>query len=403
MLVVYLALELDAKGFAISGILAAPRLAGVLRLGVPALIARLAPSGFGRKGICLTAYLLSSITLVLVPFAAIGAGQFDQDWGIGALIGAWSLYHLLEYTGTVSLWSWLGDLYPARGRSIILGHRERWLVMGRLVGLGISFALASLWILLMPDEEQWIPLAASASLGAILLTIAVIPLVFLPALASHQSAAPQTPWRTILKAFTERPYRRLMTYSCWFGIANGITSTVQSLYTGKVLGISYPTMLCIQSGMRGGQSAIAPWCGRMIAKHGAKRVMLPAQLLVSTGPLFFWLSTPEAIWWIVGAYLVWIAYAGINVGLDTLKLNLADPKNNGPYVALYHSMSDLANAVTTLLGGWVYDVVNRDGVNTMTFYATLFLLGWFARSLSVIWIARLDENRLEQDRCETPG
>ena len=41
LLVIYLAADLGAKGLAVSMILAAPRFAGVLRLGVPALMARL--------------------------------------------------------------------------------------------------------------------------------------------------------------------------------------------------------------------------------------------------------------------------------------------------------------------------------------------------------------------------
>src|SRR5687767_12784877 len=66
LLVVYLATELGAKGLAISFILAAPRFAGLFRLGVPSLIARLR----ARKTVCIAAYIESSLILCLVPLAA---------------------------------------------------------------------------------------------------------------------------------------------------------------------------------------------------------------------------------------------------------------------------------------------------------------------------------------------
>ncbi|HVT29113.1 MAG TPA: hypothetical protein VHE81_13950, partial [Lacipirellulaceae bacterium] len=67
LLVIYLAADLGAKGLAISLILAAPRFAGVLRLGVPALMARLR----ARKAICISAYVISSVVLCGVPAVAV--------------------------------------------------------------------------------------------------------------------------------------------------------------------------------------------------------------------------------------------------------------------------------------------------------------------------------------------
>ncbi len=393
-LVIYLASDLGAQGLAISLILASPRLAGVLRLGVPALVAWLAPSGFGRKGICIATYIASGMSLVFVPFASVGAGQFDQRWGIATLVASWGIYHLLEFTATVTLWSWIGDIYPTKIRSQLLGHRERWLVIGRIIGLTFSILLATLWAWLLPDAARWIPLAASASLGAIFLILAVIPLVVMPAMASAPSATPKNPWRTIVQAFSERPYRRLLAYLSWFGVANGLTMTAQSLFTIRVLNFRYEETSCLRIGMRVGQSMLAPWCGRFVASQGARRLLIPCQMLVALGPLFFLIASPEQRWWLAGAYVVWIAYAGINVGLDSLKLGLADPDNNGPFVAVYHSVSDLSNAVSTIIGGIIYDALSRDNLDqVLTLYAWLFFIGWVVRSLSVIWINRLLDHR----------
>src|SRR5882672_10247738 len=66
LLVIYLASDLGASGLSLSLILAAPRFAGLLRLGVPALMARFR----ARKAVCIAAYMTSSIILCGVPAIA---------------------------------------------------------------------------------------------------------------------------------------------------------------------------------------------------------------------------------------------------------------------------------------------------------------------------------------------
>ena len=114
LLVIYLASDLGASGLAISLILAAPRFAGLLRLGAPALMARVR----ARKLVCTLAYLLSSVILCAVPAVAVFEKRIDPQVAIAIFVAGWCLYHVTEYVGTVALWSWLGDLTPpdARGR-----------------------------------------------------------------------------------------------------------------------------------------------------------------------------------------------------------------------------------------------------------------------------------------------
>jgi hypothetical protein len=73
LLVIYLASDLGASGLSLSLILAAPRFAGLLRLGVPALMAGLR----ARKTTCITAYTISSIILWSVPVVAGLHGRID--------------------------------------------------------------------------------------------------------------------------------------------------------------------------------------------------------------------------------------------------------------------------------------------------------------------------------------
>jgi hypothetical protein len=100
-LVVYLALDLHAEGhgLAIAWILAAPHLVGLLRLGAPAIIGRLA----GRKAICLGCYVLSALTLLLMLKLAAPGYLAAEIASLRALVVLWCVGCLLQYLGTVAL------------------------------------------------------------------------------------------------------------------------------------------------------------------------------------------------------------------------------------------------------------------------------------------------------------
>jgi len=60
--------------------------------------------------------------------------------------------------------------------------------------------------------------------------------------------------------------------------------------------------------------------------------------------LFYFLSTPQQPWWFIGASLLWIAYAGLNVGLPNLMLKLSrDPDRRVRYDAVYYGLSTVRN------------------------------------------------------------
>ena len=119
----------------------------MLRLVVPSLLARIGH----RKAFCIASYVASAIALCAVPLVAMPKMVPGSMATILTLVCAWCLYQLLEYAGTVALWSWIGDFTPRRIRGRFCGRRERWLVNGRIAGIAFSVALASLWHRIMPE------------------------------------------------------------------------------------------------------------------------------------------------------------------------------------------------------------------------------------------------------------
>jgi MFS family permease len=384
-LVVYLALSVGARSFQSALIYAAPSLVGVLRLAVPTILARLR----NRKAFCIGAYAASVVVLSLVPLAAVllPIGTHAPL----AVVSAWCIYHLFEYCGTVALWSWIGDLVPRRIRGRFCGQRERWLTGGRIAGIAFTVALTSVWSWLVPDGPRVHPLAVSAAGGVVFMLLAIVPLVFMPGVEYLPSAVPRTPWRAIVRAMSQRPYRQLVLYSCGLSLVNGITQAAQGTYPPRILKISYQGIQTITATMRAGQMAIAPTMGRWCDAFGSRPVMIVSQLVVATGPLFLFLATRERWWWLVGAYIAWIAYAGLNVGLDNLKLKLAPADNNVPYLAAYYTVSDVVFGTSALLAGWVFDRLEDRGFVILSIYAGTFLVGWLGRTLVVALLAPIEE------------
>ena len=185
-LVIYLAKELHAErlGLGISLIVAAPQIAGLLRLGAPALMDRLGD----RKRFCIATFLLGALLLLALPWVCAPGRLPSPGWSLAALILLWCLYHLLQYLGTVALWSWLADVaaVPIRGR--FLGRRERWLVAGQAAA-----AIAAGWFVwhvtqTYPKLPAWIPYGMMAGLGAGFMIASLVPLLLMPSRRSVRAA-----------------------------------------------------------------------------------------------------------------------------------------------------------------------------------------------------------------------
>lgn len=387
-LVVYLALDLGAKGRDISLILAAPQLVGVLRWWVAPLIGRIVE----RKRFCLASYLGSVLLLLTLPILSAPGVLPSPRWSLAALVAIWCTYHLLEYLGTVALWSWLADMAPGRIRGRFLGRREAWMQAGRIVSMLLAGTFAYQWRAGHPDAARWIGYAVPAAVGALMMLVAIVPLGLAPALASESAAATG---RWTAPVF-DRRFRRLLLFGCWFSFFNGVTQSAQNIYPARVLGFALLSMLLLRTGMRLGQLASAPWFGRLADQVGYRPVMVAVQIAVATGPLFFLAATPESPWWMVGAFVVWSAYAGLNVCLPGLMLKLAPGTDNAPHIAFYYAVTGVFYAVSTVLGGVLFDALAawgtvRLGSLELDHYDLLFLFGWIMRTAAVVLLLRIVE------------
>lgn len=396
-LVVYLALELGAGriGLGISLILAARHIVGLLRLGAPAMIGRLAD----RKRFCLGAYLLSTLVLLGLPVLAAPGCLASPGDSLAALIVLWCLYHLLQYLATIALWSWLADLVPLRIRGRFLGRRERWMVTGQAAAMLACGLFTWWWKETFPRPLWWIGYAIPAGLGACLMIEALLPLMAVPRAVTSRIVRTGATLRSMWAPFSDPRFLRLVLFGCWFSFFNGVTQSAQNIYPVQVLGISLFLMLGLQTGMRCGQLSVSPYAGKLADRVGNRPVMMGSLLLVASGPLFFLLATPQQWWWFVGAWVVWIAYAGLNVCLPNLMLKLSAAESNTPYIATYYAVTGLCYAASTIAGGALLDWFQSEqfglfgGAVVLDFYQYSFLFGWITRSLGVLVLLLVIEDR----------
>jgi Na+/melibiose symporter-like transporter len=396
-LVYYLAQELGASGAALSLLIAAPSLIGLLRLATPALIG---PLG-GVKATCLKTSLVSYLLLTIgLPVVTL-AGFVSRPATLTALIVLICVHQLLEYVGSVALWSWLGALVPQRVRGRYFARRNLWQLAFLTPTLLMSGLLIDSWKRAHRGEPDQIlaGYVLPATLGGLFLLASLAPLWRLPDVASarRRGGALRRAVLAMLMPIFDARFRRLLIYRGWFSFFNGITQAAQNVFVYRVLKMEVLPMQQLQLGMRVGQMALSPAVGRASDRYGNRPVLELSQLLVAAGLLFYAMATPAAWWWIVGAWALWSAYVGINVCLNNLMLRLAPAKENAGYIALCEATGGLAFGLSTIAGGVLLDQLQARGATlalgplTLDHFAILFVSGAILRAAGVIWLSRVRE------------
>jgi len=162
-------------GTVIAWIVAAPRIAGILRLAVPWLINR-----FGsRKWFTILAFTLSPLVLLGIPLGLSPLiHHAPLETVLGLLVMIWCIYHLIEYFGTTALWAMIGDLIPHEKRGRFLGIREAMMILGQTLGFLATGLYAYFVIDALPKTvPRWEGYLLPTYFGIACLLFAVIPLL----------------------------------------------------------------------------------------------------------------------------------------------------------------------------------------------------------------------------------
>ena len=408
-LLYYLALDLGAAGLELSLILAMPALVGVLRLTTPAFV-RLCG---GAKPVCLGMSLVSYVLLWVWIADVPAPGESADREMLAALIAIVCVHQLLEYIAHAALYAWLADLVPLRVRGRFFGRRNMWQLATLIPTSLCGGYFAQWWSKSYADSDPatkllgyTIPIAC----GATMLLLSLIPLWLMPGTTVRQtspSTSMQTTrgkfncWHAAVQPFTDRRFLPLLVYRGWFSLSNGVTQAAQNIFPRAVLGLGVGDMAILRTAMQCGQLSISPTVGRWVDRFGNRPVLQGSQALVAASLVFFLLASDHSTvtrWLILGAFILWSAYAGINVGLYNLMLKLP-PKNieRSGYVACHEATGSITYAISTVAGGHLLDVLRAtpSHLHALPFwlspFAALFLLGFVMRLFGIALLARIDE------------
>jgi MFS family permease len=165
------------------------------------------------------------------------------------------------------------------------------------------------------------------------------------------------------------------------------------------LGLGIVSLQWMRITMRGGQMCVAGWAGPFSDRFGNRPMMILCQAVVASSMGFFLLATPRHPLWLFGAFIAWSFYAGLNIGLPNLMLRLSpegQQQDNSGYISLYFATSGACYAASSVLGGWLFDLLKTEGSfwigpYLVTHYQILFAAGLFVRSLALVWLLLLIE------------
>ena len=401
-LITYLAGVYNAKGLALSLILAAPYLVGVLRLGTPLWIERVG----NRKYLAICAFLLSTLFLVLLACLTPSGVLPNPALSLVSLVLLWTIYHVLEYVGVVALWAWIGNIVPGRVRGRFIGRREALLNAFQVAAMIVSGWGNLRWKEYCNEigtpEHIWYGYSVSAALGALLMSAAVWPLFQADDRNVRNLRATNSPsigLREILAPFCDRNFRRFLVYGIWFSFSNGIANLPILIYRMYVLKISYGLHLLLDGTSQGVQSLIMPGCGRALDRWGGVPVLTVCQILVALALVFYLLASPSHWWWVIGAYVLWVAYAGINTAMPKLMLSFSTPEHHAAYSAAWFATLHMAYGITIILGGLLFDFSKDVAAKMfppewqMDHFKVIFALGLILRISAAFWAARIREPR----------
>lgn len=393
-LVNYLARDLGARGAALGILLAAPNLAGVLRLIAPTFIRR---AGTARRG-CLQFNAASYLLIAALPILAAAAPRLSRPTVLMAMIGLLFAHQMLEYLGTVALWTWWHDLVPRpiRGRYFACRQRVQ-------LAVGVPTLLAGGYLAdLLREQYRGDPdrlllaYALPTGVGALALLTSLVPLAMMPPTRVYAPTSGYWDWRSMIAPFTDSRFFRVLAFRGWFSLANGVSQTVQNVVFPKdVLQMGVGPMSAMRVGMQIGQFAGSGPVGRFSDRFGNRPAIVLAQCCVSASLVFYLLATPRWPWLLAGAWVLFAFYVAHNICLPNLVLKLAEPEAVSGYVAASEAIASLFHALSTVGGGLLFDWLERTSPlpEGEPYRSCLIVLavGLLMRSLAVPLAATIDE------------
>ena len=386
-LIVFLFFQLVEGDFAwrstvTAALLAAPQIFGFVRTVAPKLLARIRLPLPWQAGLF---YTFSGLFILFVPGLTILKGEVPVGWLVFLLVGLWSTHHLNEYIGNIALDTWIGRLIGDREqRGRYYGRRQRYALIGAIVASGLSF-----WVKGFFPETNLLILWTLVGAGMIILSnlpflfcqdfperVADEPTAISPGLQKNDRASSLF---GPLKSFS---FCLFLAYSGSFSFIGGLSSSAQFQFVAKDLNIGFEKVLVFIMVMRAAQMGLSFLFGKLsdLGVSGNRIAMTISQFSSAAGLLALAFATKDN-GLVLGAYVLWSGYVGLNIGVSKHLQYLGDATGMRPACfSLYFAVGGICYSSSLILAGIALDVIQQYGSSTavcfthFTYFGSVLLL-----------------------------
>jgi hypothetical protein len=352
-----------------------------------------------RKSLWIGGLVLGRLAALVIPLIAIlGHGRTATDvlpWILVA-VAAWYALQGLSY---IAFLSWLSDLAPERTWGRVFASRQlvyvvvTW-VMSTLGGHAVRWQKSNL----PADQQIWFYVAAF-TIGGVVASLSVLPMLRLPALPSRAVFDRGRFVEPLRAAVRDRDFRHLLLWAVHMALAQGLTQAVLTKYQIEVLKIPLDGYLRMVAVMLSIQVVLSIVAGVLSDRIGDRNVLFTSHLLLSFAMTFPLLATPDRPQWQMGAYVVWGLFGVVNVVMYTLAWRLAPRSDNTSFLGLFRPMAGLTAALAGIAGGVWLDQLLRSEWSTALFGRTwtgfhlLFLVSFVGRFTAPFWLLGIQKQK----------
>jgi MFS family permease len=189
-------------------------------------------------------------------------------------------------------------------------------------------------------------------------------------------------------------FRKYVTFAFVFNFAFMLASPFFTAYILNNLGQPYIIYAISTALTNLTKILMFPHIGRLSDKFGDKPVLLLSVMGTALVPLVFLFTTPATLWLLwVGQILSGIVWAGYDVAIFNVFLNLTTPEKRAVQNATYAIITSVPLIVAPILGGFIADHL----VFFLAGIPLVFFLSMIARLLSSFLLWGIPERRIKHE------
>lgn len=360
----YFALESGASGAMIAWFLVTPELAGLLGLSARAF----ALKARGRRRPWRIASIAARALTWMIP-AAAWLGREQSDVSLGVIWLMLALSQAAQGVASTLFFAWLSELAPEREWGRFFSRRT-----GATLVVSLTLPAAAGFLrdaVKAHGDPHWMTIAYTAifAVGALLLTLSLIPMWSLPesagAAADGSSRNEETPSRSSRTESADdganrSNYRWLLAHSWMLATFNGLTQAAFFQLQYRVLKLGLATNFLLVDLMYLVQLATAAWAGRTGDRTTPLRPLFWGSLAAAMALPCWMAAVHSRDWrWLVAAHLCWGAFGAVNVAGPQLLFQLRPREHADVAWGLFRQVAGALAGTAGLLGGFWLDWAAR--------------------------------------------